>query len=50
MDRTHEELYARSLMAARARPSERRTENWKRCGQMKTPMIFSTRKTGAATA
>ena len=30
MDRTHGELYARSSMAARARPCERRTGNWKR--------------------
>ena len=30
MDRTHGQLYARSSTAARARPCERRTRNWKR--------------------
>ena len=46
MDRTHGQLYARSSTAARARPCERRTGNWKRrkCDQIKIPTIFSTKK------
>ena len=39
-------VYARRSTAARPRPCQRRTEKWKRCkcGQMKIPITFSTRR------